>query len=116
MNQSYIKGKVVAAALQNKSGEFLKPSVKAGAKALNGIKPGFKDLAGKNPNPTAKGAYPIATLTWVLAYKTGNGKNTAAIKEAFNLHAERQAAQNKAPFPGLRSPQGRHPQPSPRPL
>ena len=37
VNQSYIKGEVVAAALQNKSGEFIKPSVEAGAIALNGI-------------------------------------------------------------------------------
>merc|ERR1711896_58140 len=36
VNQSYIKGNVKAAALQNLSGEFLKPSVEAGAKALNG--------------------------------------------------------------------------------
>ena len=57
VNQSYIQGKVVAAALQNKSGEFLKPSVDAGARALNGIQLD-KDLAGKNPNPSAKGATP----------------------------------------------------------
>ena len=50
VNQSYIKGKVVAAALQNKSGEFLKPSVAAGAKALNGISLD-KDLAGRTPTP-----------------------------------------------------------------
>ena len=37
VNQSYIKGNIVAAALQNLNGEFLKPSVEAGAKALNGI-------------------------------------------------------------------------------
>ena len=99
VNQSYIKGKVVAAALQNKSGEFLKPSVKAGATALNGIKLD-SNLAGKNPNPTAKGAYPIATLTWVLAYKTGNGKNTAAIKEAFNFMLSNKA-QDQAPSLGF---------------
>jgi len=40
-------------------------------------------LAGKNPNPTAKGAYPIATLTWILAYETGNGRNTKAIQDTF---------------------------------
>ena len=40
-------------------------------------------MAGKNPNPTAKGAYPIATLTWILAYKTGNGRNTKAIQDTF---------------------------------
>ena len=83
VNQSYIKGKVVAAALQNKSGEYLKPSVIAGAKALNGITLD-KDLAGKNPNPTARGAYPIATLTWILAYKTGNGAKTQTVQDTLN--------------------------------
>jgi len=83
VNQSYIKGNVKAAALQNLSGEFLKPSEEAGAKALNGITLD-ENLAGKNPNPTAKGAYPIASLTWILAYEKGNGRNTKAIKQAFN--------------------------------
>ena len=83
MNQSYIKGNVKAAALQNLSGEFLKPSGEAGAKALNGITLD-ENLAGKNPNPTAKGAYPIASLTWILAYEEGNGRNTKAIKQTFN--------------------------------
>ena len=83
VNQSYIKGNVKAAALQNLSGEFLKPSVEAGAKALNGITLD-ENLAGKNPNPTVKGAYPIASLTWILAYEEGNGRNTKAIKQAFN--------------------------------
>ncbi|MFM1900096.1 MAG: ABC-type phosphate transport system, substrate binding protein [Cyanobacteriota bacterium] len=84
VNQSYIKGKVKAAALQNKSGEYVLPSFTSGAKALNGITLDA-DLAGSNPNPTAKGAYPIATLTWVLAYKTGNGKDTDALKKTFNF-------------------------------
>ena len=99
VNQSYIKNNVKAAALQNKSGEFLMPSVEAGAIALNGISLD-KNLAGKNPNPTAKGAYPIATLTWVLAYKTGNGADTAVVKEAFNYMLS-DAAQNKAPSLGF---------------
>ena len=99
VNQSYIKGPVVAAALQNKSGEYLKPSVDAGARALNGIKLDA-DLAGTNPNPSAKGAYPIATLTWVLAFKTGNGANTDAIKKAFNYMLSNQA-QNVAPSLGF---------------
>ena len=81
VNQSYIKGKIKSAALQNLSGEFLKPSMETGAAALNEIKLD-KNLAGENPNPRAKGAYPIATLTWVLAYRTGNGSKTEAIKES----------------------------------
>ena len=83
VNQSYIKGNVKAAALQNLSGEFVTPNTASGAIAINGINLD-ENLAGKNPNPTAKGAYPIATLTWILAYETGNGRNTKAIKQVFN--------------------------------
>ena len=99
VNQSYIKGNVKAAALQNLSGEFLKPSLEAGAKALNGITLD-ENLAGKNPNPTAKGAYPIASLTWILAYEEGNGRNTKAIKQAFNTLLSDEY-QDKAPSLGF---------------
>ncbi len=37
MNQSYIKGNVKAAALQNLSGEFLKPSGKQELRLLMGL-------------------------------------------------------------------------------
>ena len=97
VNQSYIKGNVVAAALQNKSGEFLKPSVAAGARALNGI---TLDKDRQVKTPTAKGAYPIATLTWVLAYKTGNGANAKVVQEAFNYMLSNKA-QNMAPSLGF---------------
>jgi phosphate transport system substrate-binding protein len=79
VNQSYIKGEIVAAALENKNGEFITPSVESGSLALNGITLD-ENLAGTDPNPAAEGAYPIATLTWVLAYETGNGSKTEAIK------------------------------------
>ena len=99
VNQSYIKDSVRAAALQNLSGEFLKPSIEAGAKALNGISLD-QNLAGKNPNPTARGAYPIATLTWILAYETGNGSKTKAIQESLNYLLS-DKAQKKAPSLGF---------------
>jgi phosphate transport system substrate-binding protein len=83
VNQSFVKGKLKAAAVQNKSGEFVLPSYASGSKALNGIVLD-KNLAGQDPNPAAKGAYPIATLTYLLAYKTGNGSKTDAIKETLN--------------------------------
>jgi phosphate transport system substrate-binding protein len=79
VNQSYVKGEIRAAQLQNKNGEFITPSVESGAVALNGITLD-ENLAGTDPNPAAEGAYPIATLTWVLAYETGNGSKTEAIK------------------------------------
>ena len=82
VNQSYVKGEVRAAALQNKNGDYVTPSVESGAVALNGITLD-ENLAGTDPNPAAEGAYPIATLTWVLAYETGNGRKTEAVKETF---------------------------------
>ena len=99
VNQSYIRGEIQAAALQNLSGEFLKPTAVAGAKALNGIQLD-KNLAGNNPNPKAKGAYPIATLTWILAYNTKNGSNTEAIQESLNYLLS-DKAQAKAPSLGF---------------
>ena len=79
VNQSYIKGEIRAAELQNKNGDFVAPTIESGALALNGITLD-ENLAGTDPNPAAEGAYPIATLTWVLAYETGNGRKTEAIK------------------------------------
>ena len=99
VNQSYIKGEIKAAALQNLSAEYLKPSTESGAKALNGITLD-ENLAGKNPNPKAKGAYPIATLTWILAYEKGNGRNTKAIQKSLNYLLS-DKAQAKAPSLGF---------------
>ena len=99
VNQSYIDDVVRPAALQNKLGDFVLPSVDAGAKALNGIELD-ENLAGTNPNPEAEGAYPIATLTWILAYETGNGKNTDAIKIALSTLLSDEY-QDKAPKLGF---------------
>ena len=99
VNQSYIKGNVKAAALQNLSGEFVTPNTESGAIALNGINLD-ENLAGKNPNPTAKGAYPIATLTWILAYEKGNGRNTKAIQDTC-YKLLRDEYQDKAPALGF---------------
>ena len=99
VNQSYIDDVVRAAALQNLNGDFVKPSVDAGAKALNGITLD-ENLAGTNPNPEAEGAYPIATLTWILAYETGNGRNTEAIKTTLSTLLSDEY-QDKAPKLGF---------------
>jgi len=84
VNTGFVKSnKLQAAALQNKAGKFVLPSAAAGSAALNGIKLD-SNLAGENPNPAGATAYPISTLTWILAYRTGNGSNAAAIREAIN--------------------------------
>ena len=81
LNQSYVKGNVKAAALQNKAGKFVLPNLNSGAAALNNIKLD-KNLAGEDPNPAGANSYPISTLTWILAYEKGNGSKAASIRKA----------------------------------
>ena len=84
VNTGFVKAnKLQAAAIQNKAGQFVLPTAKSGAIALNSITLD-SNLAGENPNPSASGAYPISTLTWILAYKTGNGAKTGDIQQALN--------------------------------
>ena len=84
VNTGFVKAnKLQAAAIQNKAGKFVLPTAASGSAALNGIKLDA-NLTGENPNPAGVTAYPISTLTWILAYKTGNGANAAAIREALN--------------------------------
>jgi phosphate transport system substrate-binding protein len=84
VNTGFIKAnRLQAAALQNKAGKFVLPTATTGAAALNNIKLD-SNLAGEDPNPAGVNAYPISTLTWILAYKTGNGAKTNDIRAAIN--------------------------------
>ena len=94
---AYVKGDLQAAALQNASGQQVVPTNATASEALGSIDLG-PDLIGGNPNP--KGGYPIVTFTWVLAYKTGNGKDAKVVQDAFNYMLS-DAAQNKAPSLGF---------------
>ena len=93
---AYVKGDLQAAAVQNASGEQVKPTIATASEALGSIELG-PDLIGSNPNP--EGGYPIVTFTWVLAYKTGNGDKTAALKKTFEFMLSEEA-QSKAPALG----------------
>jgi phosphate transport system substrate-binding protein len=82
VNTGFVKAnKLQSAAVQNKAGKFVLPSAKSGAAALNSIALD-SNLAGENPNPSGIGSYPISTLTWILAYKNGNGEKTDDIRSA----------------------------------
>jgi len=84
VNTGFVKSnRIQAAAIQNKAGKFVLPTAASGAAALNNIKLDA-NLAGENPNPAGANAYPISTLTWILAYKTGNGAKTSDIRAALN--------------------------------
>ena len=94
LNQAYVKGNIRAAALQNRAGKFVLPTEASGAAALNNIRLDER-LAGEEPNPDGASSYPISTLTWILAYKTGNGDKAPAIREAM-LYLLSPRAQNQA--------------------
>jgi phosphate transport system substrate-binding protein len=86
VNTGFVRpNKLQAAVLQNKAGKFVGPSAVTGAAALNGIKLDPVTLAGEDPNPAGAQAYPIATLTWILAYKNGYAPGKAqAVRDAIN--------------------------------
>ena len=90
---AYVNGDLQAAALQNASGEQVKPTNATASEALASIDLG-PDLIGGNPNP--EGGYPIVTFTWVLAYATDNGDKTPLLKTTFNYMLSKEA-QSKAP-------------------
>ena len=81
VNQAFVKGKLRAAALQNRAGQFVKPGLKGGQTALANVKLNTM-LAGEDANPAGSGSYPISTLTWILAYQKGNGAKAPTIQKA----------------------------------
>ena len=81
LSDAFVRGKIKAAAVQNKAGRFVKPNAKSGAAALNNIRLDGM-LAGEDANPAGETSYPISTLSWILAYKTGNGEKAAVIQQA----------------------------------
>jgi phosphate transport system substrate-binding protein len=83
INQAFVKGQIRAAAIQNRAGRFVKPTAKTGAAALNNIVLNSM-LAGEDANPAGANSYPITTLTWILAYRTGNGDKADEIRKAMN--------------------------------
>lgn len=93
VESAYVKGQLQAAAVTNASGESVKPTQESESKALGSIDIG-PNLIGGNPNPD-KG-YPIVTFTWVLAYETGNGDKTSALKKTFEYMLSNES-QSKAP-------------------
>ena len=79
LSSTYINQSIQTAAIENFSGEFLKPTIESGMISLRNL-----DIENKsslqNPNPKEKGAYPISTLTWIWVYKSGYGEKLENIK------------------------------------
>ncbi len=72
---------ITFATLENKEGEFVKPSDEAASKTLSAVKlPG--NLRAFITDPEGKDSYPIVTYTWILAYKKYDNPAKAKAVEA----------------------------------
>ena len=77
LNYGYVNGgKFQQVALQNKAGNFVKANAETSAAGLAKIVLDDK-LRGADPNPAGANAYPIVSLTWILAYP----ESTTGVKE-----------------------------------
>jgi phosphate transport system substrate-binding protein len=81
------KGKLPMAWLQNKSGEYVKPSLESGQATLRAAH--LPDnLRGWVPDPEGKESYPIVTYTWLLVHKQpGTARTAAALKDVLKYCA-----------------------------
>ena len=82
LNQAFVKGKIKAAALQNKAGNFVLADAKSGAAALNGVVLDER-LGGEDCNPAGADSFPIVAFTWILAYQSGQGAEKAEAMRTF---------------------------------
>jgi phosphate transport system substrate-binding protein len=68
LNYGYVNGgKFQQVALQNRAGNFVKANAETSAAGLSKIVLDDQ-LRGADPNPAGENAYPIVSLTWILAY------------------------------------------------
>lgn len=66
----YAKGaKLKMVALENKTGNYIEPTIESAQAALAAVKMPA-DLIAWLPDPEGEQAYPIVTYTWIIAYKT----------------------------------------------
>lgn len=73
------------AALQNKAGQYVKPTEQAGQLALSeAVAGGTGEGRVFVADPAADNAYPIVTFSWLLLYKQyGNAQKAAALRDFF---------------------------------
>ncbi|MCY4235173.1 MAG: phosphate ABC transporter substrate-binding protein PstS [Cyanobacteria bacterium MAG CAR2_bin_4] len=91
VNYGYVqRSGLQTAALQNKDGNYVKPSAETAAEGLSKIVLDER-LRGTDANPAGENSFPIVSLTWVLAYQTGNGAKLDALKQTFNYMLSEEA-------------------------
>ena len=67
VNYGYVKGDLQQVAIQNRAGNFVKASASTASAGLGEIVLDDQ-LRGADANPAGAEAYPIVSLTWILAY------------------------------------------------
>jgi phosphate transport system substrate-binding protein len=90
LNYGYVKGSFQQAAIQNKAGNYVRANAETSAAGLSQIKLDSK-LRGTDANPAGANAFPIVSLTWILAEP---GHKTEDVKPAlrYMLSEEAQGA------------------------
>jgi phosphate transport system substrate-binding protein len=89
LNYGYVKGgEFQQAAIQNRAGNYVKANAETSAAGLSQIKLDSK-LRGTDPNPAGVNAFPIVSLTWVLA-RPEYSKN-AEVKDALRYMLSEEA-------------------------
>jgi phosphate transport system substrate-binding protein len=80
LNYGYVVGnKFQQVSLQNRDGNFVTANAETSAAGLSKIVLDDQ-LRGADPNPAGANAYPIVSLTWILAYP--EAQNNGAVKDA----------------------------------
>lgn len=84
VNLAYAQGGALQiAGLQNAAGNYVMPTAQTGSAALSETQLDPLTLSGHNPNPSGINAYPLTSLTWVLAYRNHNGDKTETLRSLF---------------------------------
>ncbi|MCO8122195.1 phosphate ABC transporter substrate-binding protein PstS [Stieleria sp. TO1_6] len=81
----YAKGaKLEMASLENKAGNFIKPSIESAQSAMAAVQMP-DDLIAWLPDPEGDEAYPIVTYTWIICYRSySDAKKVEALKAMLN--------------------------------
>ncbi|QBP05900.1 phosphate ABC transporter substrate-binding protein [Synechococcus phage S-B43] len=91
LNYGYVNGgKFQQVSLQNRDGNYVKANAETSAAGLSQI---ILDdqLRGADPNPRGANAYPIVSLTWILAYPEADNNEAVKTTLRFMLSEESQA-------------------------
>uniref|UniRef100_B8HV05 Phosphate-binding protein n=1 Tax=Cyanothece sp. (strain PCC 7425 / ATCC 29141) TaxID=395961 RepID=B8HV05_CYAP4 len=79
--------KIPAAALQNRSGNFIQANAQTSSATLAGIKLP-ENLRGFDADPTGPNEYPIVSFTWIMAYRNmGNPTKARALRQVLTWSA-----------------------------